>query len=590
MSFFFLRPTVPHRSLKYRIFAALKFDAMKNVQTIILTFVVVFFLMPFAWAQKNSTIHVKILNNKYKHVDLVSAYGEDKTYLSTDIAQDQFTITTPLGPDIYRLRFDGQDHFLLVINPGEAQELELDAEDLTEIRSTMGSPSMAFVKKAIEYGHQRKHVLDSLNNALQQDKQQKYWASTAQNINMFTQTNDDVDNSLMAAFKNVDSLSQLFHRYAPSGKVKGADLDFFVNSVNKQLKELEMNYQPFASYVENVNKYYDFSRDRQPGDADFYFTLDGYLNELSARHEVAKSAIGPMIGDVKELLAVRDSLAYNNLLSKKSNKISWAVMTVRRLADKVQNAAAQKSEYEQSIQRTRNNASALVTSSQDRVRQIVAGYQNKYNETDAYVNNKIKEAILENKSDLATMMFIDMFPREQNVDLHKTVYTALHDKYPDHPVVKERWAIINSAAGKTSVGSIAPELEFPNPDGKMLKLSDLRGKVVLVDFWASWCGPCRRENPNVRKVYSKYHDKGFEIFSVSLDRDASAWKGAIKADQLVWPNHVSDLKQWQSQAAAIYGVRSIPATFLLDREGRIVAKDLRGEALERAVKQLVEQQ
>jgi len=182
-----------------------------------------------------------------------------------------------------------------------------------------------------------------------------------------------------------------------------------------------------------------------------------------------------------------------------------------------------------------------------------------------------------------------MFPRDQNAALHEEVITALHETYPEHPIVKERWGIMHSPAYKTSVGSMAPELAFKDPDGRIRKLSDLKGKVVLIDFWASWCGPCRRENPNVRRVYSLYHDKGFEIYSVSLDRDAASWKRAINDDNLVWPNHVSDLKQWQSEGAAIYGVRSIPATFLLNREGRIVAKDLRGEALEKAVKQLVEQ-
>ena len=564
---------------------------MKSVKTIILTFVALFFLLPLTWAQKNSTIHVKLLNNKYKHVDLVSAYGDDKTYLSTDIAQDQFIFTTPLGPDIYRFRFDNQDHFLLVITPGESQELVLDAENMIRVVSTSGSPSMAFVKKTTDYGYHRKNVLDSLNNALQHDEGQIYWAKTAQNINMFTQTNDDVDNYLLAAFKNVDSLLQMFDFYAPGGKVKTPYLDLFVNIANKQLKGLDMNYQPFANYQENVDKYYDFSQNRQSGAADFYYTLDNYMDEIASRHQVAASVLGSMMKDVKEILAVRDSLAYNNLMDKKSNKSMWASMVLHQLSDKLKNAAEKKSDFEQSIKRSRNNGSALVTNSQDQVRQIVARYQNQYNETDAYVNNKIKEAVLENKHDIAAVMFVDMFPREQNAEFHKEVFTALHEKYPTHPIVAERWNIINSPMGKsTNVGAIAPELEFPNPDGKMLKLSDLRGNVVLVDFWASWCGPCRRENPNVRRIYSLYHDKGFEIFSVSLDRDGNAWKGAIQADQLVWPNHVSDLKQWQSQAAAIYGVRSIPATFLLDKEGRIVAKDLRGEALERAVKQLVEQQ
>jgi peroxiredoxin len=201
----------------------------------------------------------------------------------------------------------------------------------------------------------------------------------------------------------------------------------------------------------------------------------------------------------------------------------------------------------------------------------------------------MKNEIKTHKQDIGVLMFLDIFPREQNVTLHSEVISALHEKYPEHLIVKDRWNYMNSPASRVAIGAIAPDLEFPDPDGKMRKLSDLRGKVVLLDFWASWCGPCRRENPNVTKIYAQYHDKGFEVFSVSLDSDAASWKRAIEADKLVWPNHVSDLKKWQSQAAAIYGVRSIPSTFLLDKEGRIVQRDLRGADLERAVKQLVEQ-
>jgi thiol-disulfide isomerase/thioredoxin len=96
----------------------------------------------------------------------------------------------------------------------------------------------------------------------------------------------------------------------------------------------------------------------------------------------------------------------------------------------------------------------------------------------------------------------------------------------------------------------------------------LRGKVVLIDFWASWCGPCRRENPAVVAAYNKFKDKGFDIYSVSLDQDKGRWVGAIAQDGLVWKSHVSDLKGWQSAASAIYGVQSIPAQFLLDKEGK----------------------
>ncbi len=123
-------------------------------------------------------------------------------------------------------------------------------------------------------------------------------------------------------------------------------------------------------------------------------------------------------------------------------------------------------------------------------------------------------------------------------------------------------------------------------DGNDRKLSNLRGKVVLIDLWASWCRPCRMENPNVVKMYKKYHSMGFEIFSVSMDRDRSAWLKAIKDDGLVWPNHVSDLQGWTSTGGATYGITSIPATVLIDKEGRVIARNLRGTELENKLKQI----
>ncbi|MFK7922838.1 MAG: peroxiredoxin family protein [Bacteroidia bacterium] len=130
-----------------------------------------------------------------------------------------------------------------------------------------------------------------------------------------------------------------------------------------------------------------------------------------------------------------------------------------------------------------------------------------------------------------------------------------------------------------SVGAIAPEIALPSPQGDTLRLSELRGKVVLIDFWASWCGPCRRENPNVVRMYKSYKDQGFEILGVSLDATQTAWEQAIAKDGLEWL-HVSDLRRWRSVAAQTYGVSSIPATVLIDREGRIVARNLRGALLE----------
>ena len=115
-------------------------------------------------------------------------------------------------------------------------------------------------------------------------------------------------------------------------------------------------------------------------------------------------------------------------------------------------------------------------------------------------------------------------------------------------------------------------------EGKPVQLSSLRGKVVLVDFWAAWCGPCRQENPNVVRLYQQYHSKGFEILGVSLDRTKEDWLKAIAADNLTWI-HVSDLQYWQNAAARLYGVNAIPQSFLLDKDGKIIGKGLRGEDL-----------
>jgi peroxiredoxin len=137
-----------------------------------------------------------------------------------------------------------------------------------------------------------------------------------------------------------------------------------------------------------------------------------------------------------------------------------------------------------------------------------------------------------------------------------------------------------------NVGDEAPQLNFKGPDGKEVSLSSLRGKVVLIDFWASWCRPCRMENPNVVAAYKKFNSQGFEIYGVSLDKSQDAWVKAIKQDRLNWIN-VSDLGGWNSAGAATYGVRSIPGNFLIDAKGVIIAKNLRGANLHAELQKLV---
>jgi thiol-disulfide isomerase/thioredoxin len=171
---------------------------------------------------------------------------------------------------------------------------------------------------------------------------------------------------------------------------------------------------------------------------------------------------------------------------------------------------------------------------------------------------------------------------------------AFDHEHADSPLTK----LLNDQIGmiqaefenyqKNSSGELSvPEITIKNPAGKTLSLSALKGKIVLVDFWASWCAPCRQENPNVVKLYNKYHSKGFDIFSVSLDQDPAAWKAAIQKDGLLWPNHVSDLMGWESPIVKQFGIQGIPYTVLINKEGKIVGVGLRGADLERKLIELL---
>ncbi|MBM3916286.1 MAG: AhpC/TSA family protein [Sphingomonadales bacterium] len=206
----------------------------------------------------------------------------------------------------------------------------------------------------------------------------------------------------------------------------------------------------------------------------------------------------------------------------------------------------------------------------------------------------------------ALQSFVGMYPHsaalilplsgiqiDQDFASYEKLIIPLYQSFPQSAIVQNLYGNYNNkkqqieAANPFARGKQVPDFTELRTDGKKsMKLSDLRGQVVLLDFWASWCGPCRAENPNVVKNYQKYKDAGFTVMSVSLDSNKDKWLAAIQADQLIWPNHVSDLGGWNSKVAKLYGVQSIPFTVLIDKDGKVIATNLRGAALEQTLQQI----
>ncbi|MBL3657332.1 TlpA disulfide reductase family protein [Fulvivirga sediminis] len=174
--------------------------------------------------------------------------------------------------------------------------------------------------------------------------------------------------------------------------------------------------------------------------------------------------------------------------------------------------------------------------------------------------------------------------RDKYFDFYSSYAELLKKDMPNNPIAKDFVENVENMKN-LAIGKVAPDIALPNPDGEVVKLSSLRGKYVLVDFWAKWCGPCRRENPNVVRLYDKYNKEGFEVYGVSLDRRREDWLQAIEQDNLHW-TQVSDLKYWNSEAAKLYNVKAIPFALLLDPDGVIIGKNLRGRELENKLEEI----
>ncbi|MFM1876107.1 MAG: hypothetical protein RL266_1844, partial [Bacteroidota bacterium] len=239
-------------------------------------------------------------------------------------------------------------------------------------------------------------------------------------------------------------------------------------------------------------------------------------------------------------------------------------------------------ELTDSLRRMFMDYQAAGTYNMDSIKQTIDAI---FMEAQAKKNEFIEKFIADNSTSLATLSAVQSLKYDEFAAKFDEVVANLEAAYPNSDYVKQfKKQLVDlkakqQAAARTGIGSQAPEIVVNTPDGETIRLSDFRGKITMIDFWASWCKPCRAENPNVVRVYNQYKDKGFEIFGVSLDRDKQQWLDAIKQDGLTW-KHGSELQFWQSSFVPAYSLDGIPMTYLLDENGVIIAKGLRGAELE----------
>jgi thiol-disulfide isomerase/thioredoxin len=299
-------------------------------------------------------------------------------------------------------------------------------------------------------------------------------------------------------------------------------------------------------------------------------------------------------GEKIEVRAVRDSMSSPSIV--KGSEGTPVMFEFRKDHQAVLKQLQQLTKvYNDSINSPR--LPLVMDSLDSRATEIVAGFREKSRALITKYSSSMVAIYLLNQQVVPGMQ---LFDASKEPGIFYTVDSLLYDKYPESDLVVDLHTFVaglrNSVAVSSvegtvpAVGSILPEIALPDPAGDTLRLSSTRGRIVLVDFWAAWCPPCREENPNLVRLYDLYHYRGFDIFQVSLDLRKDDWTEAIRKDRLGKWHHVSDLKYRDSEVVKSFGLTEIPASFLLDREGRVIAVNLRGEELQKKLEELLGRQ
>ena len=348
----------------------------------------------------------------------------------------------------------------------------------------------------------------------------------------------------------------------------GSDLDAGKVVITGNLQNAPEGVVVLSQYTDSRPKVLDTLEIESNGDFTYEFDSIGTptfyeLNLYGQR--VVKLAL------FKENVDVKFNFSDPNSLQIEGSQDSKEMLKLEKLMESYQVQVNQLNErYYEAM--SKNNAEAI--------RQIQMDAMNL--ESQQVV--KVKEMIESMGSSFASLAAVGLLNPQNDFPFIDALITKLNENYPGTIAIMQMKQQLDEMRA-LAVGQVAPDIVLPDPSGKTTKLSDLRGKYVLIDFWAAWCKPCRQENPNVVRLYNQYNSKGFEVFGVSLDRSREDWVKAIADDQLNW-TQVSDLQYFNSAAAVLYQIQAIPATYLVDPDGKIIAKDLRGPSLEAKLAEL----